>query len=242
MQPRGPPPKHGGPGAATGPPPKHGGQHGPSRDRRVKERAGKMASLEEQVTQLTTERDQEILRRTAAEEDLQQEVKKRTAAEEDLQQEVSKRTAAEEDLQQEVSKRQAAEAEVAQEIRKRQALEAEVAQEIRKRKAAEELSEQQKRELDRADNKATKMVLDSLRLQETRLVENHSRAMTELKHQSELQLAEKQGSINTLKDKEDTHFRVRVQLRDEVTALTTKVQQLEADLTRERLARKGGGK
>ena len=38
-----------------------------------------------------------------------------------------------------------------------------------------------------------------------------------------------------------THFRVRVQLRDEVTALTTRVQQLEADLTRERLARKGGG-
>ena len=119
---------------------------------------------------------------------------------------------------------------------------AENAAETRKRKKAEESSEQQKRELEKADGRATRMVLDSLRMQEQRLVENHSKAIAELKRQSELQLAEKQGEVNTLKDKEDTHFRVRVQLRDENTALMERVQRLEADLTRERLARKGGGK
>ena len=77
-------------------------------------------------------------------------------------------------------------------------------------------------------------------MQEQRLVENHSKAIAELKRQSELQLAERQGEINTLRDKEDTHFRVRVQLREENTGLTARVQALEAELTRERLAQQGG--
>ena len=202
------------------PSPKHGGQHGPSRDRRVAERAGRLATAEAQVVELTAERDQ----LTAERDQLRTERDQLTGERDQLTAELNQLKTERDQLTAE-----------------RDSQIAENAAETRKRKKAEESSEQQKRELEKADGRATKMVLDSLRMQEMRLVENHSKAMAELKRQSELQLAEKQGEINTLKDKEDTHFRVRCQLRDENTALLERVRQLEADITQERLARKGGG-
>ena len=93
-------------------------------------------------------------------------------------------------------------------------------------------------EVRRADVKTTKLVVDSLKMQESLLQQNHEKAFGALKREHEDKISEKQAITNKHVGKEDTHVRVRVQLRNENQALAARCQRLEAELVqnRERLA------
>ena len=80
--------------------------------------------------------------------------------------------------------------------------------------------------------------LVSLKMQESLLQQHQEKAIDALKREHEEKIGEKQAIINKHVDKEDTHFRVRAQLREENEALAARVQRLEIELaqSRERLA------
>ena len=76
-------------------------------------------------------------------------------------------------------------------------------------------------------NKRTQMILDCMRLQESRLRSDFKKATDEASEQHATAVAALQKEIARLRDREDTHFRVRCELRDQLKAREAEVASLK---------------